>query len=54
MQAALDAGGRDNVTCVVADVVDAEPVVGTGLLIGAARDMANVVDPAHVRPVRSA
>jgi PPM family protein phosphatase len=54
VQAALEAGGHDNVTCVVADVVDAEPVVGTGLLIGAARDMANVVDPAHVRPVRSA
>ncbi len=54
IRAALDAGGRDNVTCVVADVVDAEPVVGTGMLIGAARDMSNVVDPAHVRPVRSA
>ena len=54
VQAALDAGGRDNVTCVVADVVDAEPVVGQGILVGAARDMANVVDPAHVRPVRSA
>ena len=40
VQAALDAGGRDNVTCVVADVVDAEPVVGTGMLIGAARDLA--------------
>lgn len=54
VQAALEAGGRDNVTCVVADVVDAEPVVGTGLLVGAARDLHNVVDPAHVRPVRSA
>ena len=54
VQAALDAGGRDNVTCVVADVVDAEPVVGQGTLVGAARDMTNVVDPAHVRPVRSA
>jgi len=54
VQAALDAGGRDNVTCVVADVVDEEPVVGTGVLFGAARDMGNVVDPAHVRVVRSA
>jgi protein phosphatase len=54
VQAALDAGGRDNVTCVVGDVVDAEPVVGQGTLVGAARDMTNVVDPAHVRPVRSA
>jgi protein phosphatase len=54
VRAALDAGGRDNVTCVVADVVDADPVIGTGLLVGAARDMGNVVDPAAVRPVRSA
>jgi serine/threonine protein phosphatase PrpC len=54
VQAALDAGGRDNVTCVVADVVDADPIVGTGMLVGAAQDMGNVVDPAHVRPVRSA
>jgi len=53
-RAAIDAGGRDNVTCVVADLVDAEPVVGTGLLVGAARDLGNVVDPASVRPVRSA
>jgi PPM family protein phosphatase len=54
VRAALDAGGVDNVTCVVADLVDAEPVVGNGVLVGAARDMGNVVDPAHVRPVRSA
>ncbi len=54
VRAALEAGGRDNVTCVVADVVDAEPVVGAGQLIGAARDLHNVVDPGHVRPVRSA
>jgi protein phosphatase len=54
VQAALDAGGNDNVTCVVGDVVDAEPVVGTGLMVGAARDLHNVVDPTHVRPVRSA
>lgn len=54
VRAALDAGGSDNVTCVVADLVDAEPVVGNGLLVGSARDMGNVVDPAHVRPVRSA
>ena len=54
VRAALDAGGHDNITCVVADLVDAEPVVGTGLLVGAARDIGNVVDPAGVRPVRSA
>jgi hypothetical protein len=54
VRAALEAGGVDNVTCVVADLVDAEPVEGTGLLVGAARDIGNVVDPASVRPVRSA
>jgi protein phosphatase len=54
VQAALDAGGRDNVTCVVGDVVDADPIVGTGTMVGAAMDMDNVVDPTHVRPVRSA
>ena len=30
------------------------PSSAQGLLVGAARDMTNVVDPAHVRPVRSA
>jgi len=52
--AALTAGGKDNVTCVVADVVDDEPIDATGVLFGAARDLRNVVDPAHVRVVRSA
>jgi len=54
VRAALEAGGVDNITCVVADLVDAEPVVGAGLLVGSARDIGNVVDPAAVRPVRSA
>jgi protein phosphatase len=51
---ALEADSHDNVTCVVADVVDAEPVVGNGLVLGAGLDLANVVDPAGVRPLRSA
>ena len=55
IQAALDAGSRDNVTAIVADVVDSPPVVGTGAVLGAMVDMrANVVDPAAVRPLRSA
>lgn len=54
VRAALDAGSRDNVTVVVADVVDAPAIVGSGLLLGAALDMANVVDPVAVRPLRSA
>ncbi|TIC81264.1 serine/threonine-protein phosphatase [Nocardioides sp. GY 10113] len=53
-RAALDAGSRDNVTVVVADVVDAPAVVGTGVPLGAARDLANVVDPTAVRPLRTA
>lgn len=47
--AALLAGGKDNITCVVLDVVDGPLVVGDGALLGALRDPANVVDPAAVR-----
>lgn len=54
VQGALDAGTRDNVTCIVADVVDAPPVVGTGAVLGAACDLRHVVDPTSVRPLRSA
>jgi protein phosphatase len=48
-QSALMAGGRDNITCVVVDVIDGPLVVGDGVLLGAVRDIANVVDPAGVR-----
>jgi PPM family protein phosphatase len=48
-RAALDAGGRDNVTAIVLDVVDGPMVVGDGQLLGAVRDIGNVVDPAAVR-----
>lgn len=48
-EAALAAGGKDNVTCLVLDVVDGPVVVGDGQLLGAVRDLANVVDPAAVR-----
>lgn len=48
-RAALEAGGSDNVTCVVLDVVDGPLVVGDGELLGAVRDVANVVDPGFVR-----
>jgi serine/threonine protein phosphatase PrpC len=47
--AALEAGGRDNVTCVVLDVVDGPLVVGDGRLIGAVVDVDNIVDPAYVK-----
>jgi PPM family protein phosphatase len=48
-EAALTAGGRDNVTSVVLDVVDGPQVVGDGQLLGAVADPANVVDPTAVR-----
>lgn len=48
-QSALLAGGTDNITCVVLDVVDGPPVSGDGLLLGAVRDPRNIVDPAAVR-----
>jgi serine/threonine protein phosphatase PrpC len=46
---ALAAGGRDNVTCVVATVVPWAPQRWDGQLVGAARDPRLVVDPAAVR-----
>lgn len=49
VRAALDAGGRDNVTCLVIDVVDGPMVVGDGQLLGAVLDVVNIVDPAAVR-----
>lgn len=48
-QSALAAGGKDNITCIVLDVVDGPLVVGDGQLLGALRDVANIVDPAAVR-----
>jgi PPM family protein phosphatase len=43
--AALDAGGRDNVTCVVGDIIDGEPHPGTGKVVGAHRNPTNLIDP---------
>ena len=47
--AALARGGRDNVTCVVATVIDGPEVSADGQLLGAVRDPANVVDLAGLR-----
>lgn len=47
--AALARGGRDNVTCVLATVVDGPAVSSDGQLLGAVRDPANVVDLAAVK-----
>jgi PPM family protein phosphatase len=48
-QSALVAGGKDNITCVVVDVVESPVVVGDGQLLGAVREIANIVDAAAVR-----
>lgn len=50
-QAALRAGGRDNITCVVVDLIEGPQVVGDGRLLGAFWDFRNVVDPACVHRV---
>jgi protein phosphatase len=47
-QLALDAGGHDNITVLVVELVDGPRVVGDGRLLGALSDPANVVDPAAV------
>jgi serine/threonine protein phosphatase PrpC len=46
---ALAAGGRDNVTCLVADLRDGPEVNSVGRLLGAMQDPWLVVDPAAVR-----
>ncbi len=46
---AIVAGGADNVTCLVFDVIDGPEVIGDGMLFGAVRDIGNVVDPTAVR-----
>lgn len=52
--AALACGGRDNITCVIATVIDGPPVSADGLLLGAVRDVRNIVDASAVRSARSA
>lgn len=49
LDAALVAGGRDNVTVLLATVVDAPPVPADGVMVGAVRDPRNIVDAAAVR-----
>ncbi len=48
VDAALAAGGVDNVTCLVSDVVDGPRLVPDGRQLGAFRDPSLVVDPAAV------
>jgi serine/threonine protein phosphatase PrpC len=49
VDAALQRGGRDNVTCLVADLADGPIVCPDGRLLGAMRDPDLVVDPGAVR-----
>ncbi|MET3963381.1 serine/threonine protein phosphatase PrpC [Marmoricola sp. OAE513] len=51
---ALGRGGRDNVTCVLATVVDGPEISADGHLYGALGDPGNVVDVAAVRAPESA
>lgn len=46
---ALAAGGRDNVTCLVSDLVDGPQVSPDGRVLGAMMDPRLVVDPAAIR-----
>ncbi len=50
--AALAAGGTDNVTCLLATVVEGPAVVADGLLVGTLRDPRKIVDAAAVRMPR--
>jgi protein phosphatase len=54
LHAALTAGGTDNITCLLATVVEGPAVVSDGLLVGALRDPRKVVDAAAVRMPHSA
>ena len=54
LDAALAAGGRDNVSCLLATVVDGAPVLADGALVGAVRNPRNIVDAAAVRMPHSA
>ncbi len=54
VDAALEAGGRDNITCLLATVIEGPPVSADGVLVGALRDPRNIVDAGAVRISHSA
>ena len=49
--AALGRGGRDNVTCLVATVVEGPAISADGMLHGAVRNPENIIDLAAVRSI---
>ena len=54
VDAALTAGGRDNVTCLLATVIEGPAVATDGALVGAVRDPRLIVDATAVRMPHSA
>lgn len=46
---ALAAGGRDNITCIIGEVVEGELINPRGTLVGAAADPGNLIDGAAIR-----
>lgn len=54
LDAALTAGGNDNVTCLLATVIEGPAVVADGVLVGTLRDPGKVVCAASVRMLHSA
>jgi protein phosphatase len=54
VEAALRAGGRDNVTCLVADVVDGPRLCRDGQVVGALAQPYLVVDPAAIHAAHPA
>jgi protein phosphatase len=47
--AALSRGGRDNVTCAVATIIEGPAISADGMLFGAVRDARNIIDVAAAR-----
>jgi protein phosphatase len=54
VQLALAAGGRDNVTCILGEVVEGDLIHPRGTLVGAAADPSNLIDGAAIRTSRQA
>lgn len=46
---ALAAGGRDNITCILGEVVEGDLINPRGTLVGAAADPSNLIDGAAIR-----